>query len=122
MARIPLAGWFENNLKVQGLTKAKAKPDSLVRLKPDTYDYSEKVLVPFGYKLLAVEQLKASLVIFELSTELYPASSNAFDSYAEALMVDQQKALAIQNYDKSLALDSTNNNAVKMLQKLRTAK
>ena len=121
-ARTPVSGWFENNLKTQGLAKAKARLDSLVRQKPDAYDYSENVLVALGYKLLRGKQLKPALAIFELSTVLYPAAANTYDSYAEALAAAGQKALAIQNYQKAYALDSTNANAAAMLQKLRAAK
>jgi tetratricopeptide (TPR) repeat protein len=121
-ARIPVSGWFMRNLKSQGLAKAQARLDSLVQQKPDTYDYSENVLVSLGYQLLAGKQLKPALAIFQLSTALYPTSSNTYDSYAEALAADGQKALAIQNYEKSLALDPTNTNAVDMVRKLRATK
>ena len=53
-------------------------------------------------------------------TEKNPASSNAFDSLAEAYMKAGNKQLAIENYKKSLELNSYNNNAAEMLKKLQT--
>jgi hypothetical protein len=50
---------------------------------------------------------------------LHPQSANAFDSLREAYLESGDKPQAIANYEKSLALDSTNNNAVRQLKKLR---
>jgi tetratricopeptide (TPR) repeat protein len=57
--------------------------------------------------------------IFELNVELYPASSNTYDSLGEAYMANGEKELAIKNYEKSLELNARNNNAVEMLKKLK---
>ena len=45
-------------------------------------------------------------------------SSNAYDSYGEALMIQGQKEEAIVNYQKSLELNPANLNAVDMLAKM----
>lgn len=55
----------------------------------------------------------------ELNVEAYPLSSNVYDSLAEAYMRDGDKALAIENYEKSLKLNPGNTNAVDTLKKLR---
>ena len=73
----------------------------------------------FGYKLMGMKRLDDAIEIFKLNTEAYPQSSNVWDSLGEAYMNKGDKELAIKNYEKSLALDSSNTNAVEMLKKLR---
>lgn len=48
----------------------------------------------------------------------WPQSANAHDSLAEAYFINENKALAIEHYKKSLELDPKNTNAVEMLEKL----
>jgi Tfp pilus assembly protein PilF len=50
--------------------------------------------------------------------EVYPNSSKAYDSLAEAYMDDGEKELAIKNYQISLQLNPGNNNAVEKLKQL----
>lgn len=72
-----------------------------------------------GYRLLTQDQVKEAIEIFELNVTLFPGSSNAYDSLAEAYMKDEQNDLAIKNCKKSLELNPDNKNAVKMLEKLQ---
>jgi len=51
--------------------------------------------------------------------ELYPQSWNVYDSLAEAYMMNGDKDLAIEYYEKSLALNPNNTNGARMLQKLK---
>ena len=62
--------------------------------------------------------MKSALCIFRLNLDLYPETSNVYDSYGEALMVDGQINLAIQNYQKSLELNPENKNAERVIKKL----
>jgi len=57
--------------------------------------------------------------VFELNVRQYPEASNPYDSLGEAYAADGQVQLAISNYEKSLALDANNSNAVQQLAKLR---
>lgn len=74
-----------------------------------------------GYQLLAEKKFKDALRIFELNAAAHPKSGDAFDSLAEGYMVGG-KALAIEYYRKSLALDPGNDNAAEMLRKLEAEK
>ena len=69
---------------------------------------------------LSKENYKKALAFFKLNTTNYPNSSNAFDSLGEVYMLMGDKENAIQNYKKSLALDSANENAKEMIRKLQT--
>ena len=54
-----------------------------------------------------------------LATRIYPNSSNLFDSLAEAYLYVNNKENAIANFEKSLALNSENQNAIDRLKQLR---
>lgn len=49
----------------------------------------------------------------------YPKSANAYDSLGEAYMLVGNTELAIENYEKALALNPDNKNAVENLKKLK---
>ncbi len=72
-----------------------------------------------GYQHLRNDPKKA-LPYFKLNVNNYPTSSNAFDSLGEAYMLLGDKEKAISSYKKSLELDSSNENAFKMIRKLQT--
>ncbi len=81
---------------------------------------SDSFLNNLGYFLLEKGRTKDSLAVLKLAVEKYPSSSNTFDTYAEALMKDGQKELAIKNYKRSLELDPKNTNAVEHLKILES--
>ena len=72
-----------------------------------------------GYHLLWQKHTADAIKVFRFNTQLHPQSANAFDSLGEGYMVSGDKAQAIENYQRSLAIDPNNNNAVKQLAKLR---
>ncbi len=57
--------------------------------------------------------------VFLFATGIYPNSANLFDSLAEAYLFIGDKEKAIENFSKSLKLDSQNQNAVERLKRLR---
>jgi predicted alpha/beta superfamily hydrolase len=73
-----------------------------------------------GYAYLGENKYQQALAFFTLNTTNYPSSSNAFDSLGEVYMLMNDHEKAIQYYKKSLALDSTNENAKEMIRKLET--
>ncbi len=72
-----------------------------------------------GYKLLGQEKIKDAIEIFKMNVKMYPESSNVYDSLGEAYMKDDNKELAIKNYEKSLELDPKNDNTKKMIEELK---
>ena len=98
--------------------------DELINLiKSDTpntseYDISENEINQLGYQFLTDNELDKALRIFKLNTELYPNAFNTFDSYGECLMKLGQKDEAIKAYEKSLLLNSDNENARKVIEEL----
>ena len=76
------------------------------------------MILDYTYQFGSVT-VKEAIEIFKLNVDMFPQSSNVYDSLAEAYMVNGDKELSIKNYEKSLELDSENTNAVEMLKKLQ---
>jgi CubicO group peptidase (beta-lactamase class C family) len=68
-----------------------------------------------GYELLQSDRAREAAEIFKLNVEAFPASSNVYDSYGEALLALGRKDMAIENYKKSYQLDPGNMGALKIL-------
>ena len=79
---------------------------------------SEQELNRLGYELMNNDQLDLAVDIFRINVDLYPASSNVYDSLGEAYLKQGDKALAAKYYQKSLQLDPDNKNALKILKEL----
>jgi CubicO group peptidase (beta-lactamase class C family) len=88
------------------------------REKPDDNAVAEGRLNYIGYSLLEQKNIAAAIAVFKVNVEMYPQSSNVYDSLGEAYMANGEKELAIINYRKSLELNPQNKNAVGMLKKL----
>jgi hypothetical protein len=79
----------------------------------------EHELNDWGYRLLAFGKPRSALAVLKLTAELNPTSGNAFDSLGEAYAANGDTVSAIAAYEKSLALDPANKNAVQRLEKLK---
>jgi len=89
--------------------------DRYVALMPD----AESFLNSEGYRHLRDGNHETAIRVFRLNTEIFPGSSNVWDSLAEGYMESGRTDLAILNYEKSLELNPHNENAKKMLRNLR---
>jgi Flp pilus assembly protein TadD len=85
------------------------------------YADTELELNALGYELLRQGRHGHAIVVLQLNTADHPGSSNAFDSLGEAYMEAGQREEAIRSYERARALDPANENAVRMLEKLRGA-
>lgn len=83
------------------------------------YDFGEAGLNNFGYALLREGDVDGAVLVFEKNVELFPESSNLYDSLGEGFMERGDTELAITNYERSLELEPRNRNAVEKLKELR---
>jgi CubicO group peptidase (beta-lactamase class C family) len=104
-----IAGKFAEAIEAYKKIKREAPNDNAA---------AEERLNSVGYSLLEQKNIAAAIAVFKANVELYPQSSNVYDSLGEAYMANGEKELAIANYKKSLELDPRNRNAVEMLKKL----
>lgn len=72
-----------------------------------------------GYDLLRQGSVAPALELFKANVLFYPESANVYDSLGEAYAAAGDKERAIENYEKSLALNPANANAAERLKKLR---
>lgn len=126
MPKKSIAKIYGNVLLNKGVIAAK---ETLEILKKDSLNYylSEDEMNSLGYDFIGnnnpyhlPEQhlYKQAVETLKTNVDLFPNSWNAYDSYAEALLADGQKAEAIKMYQKSVELNPKNENGKKMLQKL----
>jgi len=72
-----------------------------------------------GYNYLNKKKFTEAISVLKIITELYPGSSNAFDSLGEAYMKAGNKELAIENYEKSLKLKPESQSGIDALKVLK---
>lgn len=82
-----------------------------------SYDFGEGSLNAFGYQVLEKDAVGA-IQVFKLNVEAFPQSANVWDSLAEAYVKAGDLKNAKEDYEKSLTLDPTNENARAALKKI----
>lgn len=85
---------------------------------PGKYQVNEQTINTKGYAYLNSENVSDAILLFLFNVEMFPESSNVYDSLAEAYLIKGEKQNAILNYKKSLELDSGNTKAKKIIDKL----
>lgn len=106
----------------KGIDAAIRQYRELKRTQPTNYDFREFLLNTLGYDLLGARKVKEAIEVFKLIVEAFPQSANAYDSLAEAYMLNGDKESAVKNYEKSLELNPQNRNAVEALKNLKEGK
>jgi tetratricopeptide (TPR) repeat protein len=88
------------------------------------FDFEDR-LNQAGYQLIGDHQTEGAIFVFQLVTELFPDSANAWDSLAEGYLEAGQKDKAIEYFNKAIAMDpngDTGKNARSMLKKIEEQK
>jgi len=80
--------------------------------------WPEVELNDWGYRLLASRRLAEGLAVLGMAAERYPASGNAHDSLAEALLLNGDKDGARRHYTRAVELDPKNEGARRHLAEL----
>lgn len=84
----------------------------------DQFEVKEREMNSLGYDFLEAEKLHIALEIFKMNTDLFPESSNAYDSLGEVHALLGNKDKAIENYRQAVTLNPENTNALKALRNL----
>ncbi|HKP71004.1 MAG TPA: serine hydrolase [Pyrinomonadaceae bacterium] len=82
------------------------------------YDFDEDELNTAGYQLLRSGKPKEAIEVFKLNVEMFPQSSNPYDSLGEAYAEAGEKELAIKNYKRSIELNPKNQGGIDALKRL----
>jgi len=112
------ASVIADRLDESGIEEARAALHVLRSGSGNEVYFLESEFNSLGYRLLGEERVDEAVAIFQMAVDLYPESSNVYDSLGEAYMVAGETAPAIWNYRKSLELDAENSNAAEMLRRL----
>lgn len=107
---------LKNKIELEGLNAGLSYYDSIRN--SSSFYHNEKDLIMAGYHFLQQEKTQEAAEIFKITVNAVPLSSNAYDSYGEALLKLNKRKEAIANYKKSLELDPKNENAVIVLKDL----
>ena len=89
-----------------------------VKQKHPELHLTEDYVNTWGYQLARAGQLKQALALFKLNVRLFPTAWNTYDSLAETYALLGDRAEAIANYRRSLALNPKNENGAEQLKKL----
>jgi dienelactone hydrolase/predicted negative regulator of RcsB-dependent stress response len=110
---------FRAELGRQGFDHAPAIYAAMLKDQPD-FKLDEDAVIQWAYDLMEENHLPEATDLFKLDVQVFPTSWNAYDSLGEAYMKAGQKQLAIDNYKKSLELNSANDDAKEKLKVLET--
>ena len=89
---------------------------------PRSQRLSEVFLNSLGYRLLGGGKTADAVAVFKFNTELYPGSWNTYDSLAEAYVAAGEKALAIENYRRAVALNPRDAGAAEAVKRLQSSR
>lgn len=118
LPKMSIVSRLQKTINEKGITAGLAEYRDLKAKQADTYDFAEPELNALGYRLLRGGKAKEAVEIFKLNVELFPKSSNTYDSLAEGYAELNERDLAITNYQKSIELNPKNTNAVERLKRL----
>lgn len=71
-----------------------------------------------GYDFIRKDDLNSALEIFKINAELYPRSSNVFNSLGEAYYLKKDTVNALLNFKKSLAINPENRSSKQFMKKV----
>jgi hypothetical protein len=90
----------------------------------DRYGYAidpdEHLVNALGYQFFFQGKLDEAITVFKWNVRHYPKSSNVYDSLGEAYAKKGDTKLALENYEKSVALNPKNTAAIEIVKKLKS--
>lgn len=115
-----LADVLGDVIAAEGLESARKRLDALKATKFEGVYVSESQLNGLGYRLMGKDKLPEAIAALQWAVELFPQSGNLYDSLGEVQRKAGQRDAAIKSYEKSLQLDSSNDNAKKVLAEMKS--
>ncbi len=105
--------------QLEGMQAAIRQYWALGKATSSRYTPDKNTLLIFGYLLLAGNRLDDAFEALKLEVQEYPEYWNAYDTLAELHALTGEKQQAIGNYEKSLELNPSNQNAIRALKALK---
>jgi glyoxylase-like metal-dependent hydrolase (beta-lactamase superfamily II) len=104
----------------KGIEAALDQYRELKESQPGDYNFGENELNMLGYQLLWRDMTDAAVKVFKLNIEAYPQSANPYDSLGEAYVAIGNKKLAIESYEKALAMNPEFPSSIAALERLKS--
>jgi hypothetical protein len=92
----------EEIVRARGINAAVREMDAARAIDPEAPVFREASLNRLGYRLLRGQKMAESIVIFRKVVDLFPGSSNAYDSLSEALEAAGERAQSVAIAQKGL--------------------
>ena len=83
------------------------------------YVFEEWLIKSMGLSFLSRNKIEEAIGIFKLNSQLYPESWDVYYNLAEAYMKNDNKEMAIKNYQKALELNPDERNMKRILNELK---
>ena len=112
-----LTSLLQQTIETKGIDAAVAQYRALRAQGFRGLQESESDTNRLGYALLRKDPRDA-IKVFQLNVETHPQSANVYDSLGEAYLAAGNSPLAIENYEKALAINPKMKSAVSALQRL----
>jgi len=103
----------------QGLSAALRAYEALKKAHVERYPTNRDTLIGFAYALLSEGRTQDAIRVLDVEVAEFPDYWNAYDSLGEMYAVAGKNALAIRNYERSVALNPENAGGVEALEKLK---
>lgn len=104
---------FSNNIEIALQEYSKIKQNSI-----EEYLVYEEEFNAIAYNLLERKRINEAIEVLKLSIQIFPESANLYDSIGEMYLLQGNKELALENYKKSVNLDSNNVEGKKIIDEL----
>ncbi|GHA72182.1 hypothetical protein GCM10007067_05810 [Lysobacter bugurensis] len=92
--------------------------DTELAARPARYDFGEKQVNQLGYHLLKRKMADKAVLVFRANTRAHPASTNTYDSLADAHLAKGDRSQALQALRQILQLDPGSSSAKDRLRSL----
>jgi CubicO group peptidase (beta-lactamase class C family) len=83
---------------------------------------NDELLVSVGYELHGVPSMDQARRVFEFALQEFPRSAYSYDGLADIAAAEGDAAAAIRYFETSLAIDPTNEYAMKGLERVRSSR
>ena len=103
----------------KGIDSAVAQYHELYKTKKNDFDFDEDQLNSLAYRFMNNGMYQYAIGLLKLNAETYPDSYIICDGLGEAYMLNGNKELAIENFEKSLKINPNDTNAKDLIEKLK---
>ena len=117
--RKSVAAPLTHTIVEKGIEAAIEQYHELKKSQPDAYDFGENVLNMLGYQLLWREMPETAINVHKLNILENPDSANPYDSLGETYEATGKIDLAIEAYEKAIAINPEMSSAVEALERLK---